>query len=191
MAGEPIMKTQLGLVFASVVSIALLVLFGSTDRVPTAAQALTYTIPGYVLQETITVPVNGSLVSSTTVLKTGILYKIRASGTSNVGGLGDGLGDAEYANFSNPPSSLQDNCGGTPDGVDLGIGIDDSNNDNNKFPLWGNYEPNHVYTIDFAGQGSSISLNYHDCAYNDNSGSLTVEIWWSPHQIYLPLVVRN
>ena len=34
-----------------------------------------------------------------------------------------------------------------------------------------------MYTIDFAGQGSSISLNYHDCGYGDNFGSLTVEVW--------------
>ena len=132
---------------------------------------------GYVLQETIIVPVDGSSVSSTMILKSGVLYRIKASGTFYVGGWGDQMGDAEYADLSNPPSSINDNCGGTPDGVDLGIGINDSINDNEKFPSWGNFEPSHVYTIDFAGQGSSISLNYHDCAYNDNFGSLAVEVW--------------
>ena len=106
-----------------------------------------------------------------------MLYKIKASGTFFVGGPGDGLGDAEYAQLEDPPSSLQDNCGWDPNDIDLGIGINDSINDNEKLPSWGNFEPNHVYAIDFAGQASPIGLNYHDCDYGDNSGSLTVEVW--------------
>ena len=124
---------------------------------------------GYVLQETVVMPVDGSSVESTTILKSGVLYKIKASGTFFVGGPGDGSGDAEYAQLEDPPSSLQDNCGWDPNDVDLGIGINDSINDDKKFPSWGNFESNHVYAIHFAGRGSSISLNYHDCGYGDNS----------------------
>ena len=92
---------------------------------------------GYVLQETIIVPVDGSSVSSTMILKRGVLYKIKASGTFFVGGPGDGLGDAEYAQLEDPPSSLQDNCGWDPNAVDLGIGINDNINGNKKFPPGG------------------------------------------------------
>jgi len=171
------MKTRRPTTSEFVAGVVLLVLFLSASNSVIGIYTGDNVIPGYTLQETINVPVNGNLVSSTTVLDSGVTYKIQASGTFNVGGLGDGLGDAEYANFSNPPSSLQDNCGGTPDGVDLGIGINDTVNDNAKFPFWGGFESSHVYTIDFVGQGSSINLNYHDCAYTDNSGSLTVEVW--------------
>jgi len=140
----------------------------------------THLTPSYILQETISVPVDGSSVTSSTLLDKGITYRIRASGTFRAGGPApgfDGLADAEYANFISPPSSLQNNCGGSPSDVDLGIGINDTVDDNNKFPSWGAYDPSHVYTIDFVGQGMSISLKYHDCNYWDNVGSLVVEIF--------------
>jgi hypothetical protein len=87
------------------------------------------------------------------------------------------LADAEYADFSNIPSSLQNNCGYSPSGVDLGIGINDQVNDNNKLPFWGDYDPSHVYTVDLVGQGMPITVNYHDCDYHDNSGSLRVDVF--------------
>ena len=131
---------------------------------------------GYVLQETISVPVDGSSVRSTP-LAAGANYKIRASGTFTVGGNGDGRGDAEYANFIDPPGSLQDVCGLGSFGEDLGLGIDDAVNDSRKSPYWGSYSPTHEYTTGVGGTGASISLNYHDCNYADNRGSLTVEIF--------------
>lgn len=131
----------------------------------------------FALQETIIVPVDGSSALSTTTLEIGVVYQIRASGTFFVGGPGDMLGDAEYAQFNNPPSSLQNHCGGDPNDVDLGIGINDNVIDNVKVPFWGDYEPSHVYAINFVGEGSPINLNYHDCSYVDNSGSLMVEVW--------------
>jgi hypothetical protein len=133
--------------------------------------------PGYVLQETIIVPVDGSVVMSASTLAAGVSYKVRASGTFAVGGPGDGQGDAEYANFSNPPGSLQDACGAGSAGEDLGIGINDTVNDSKKFPGWGVYSATHQYTIDARGTGARIQLNYHDCVYQDNNGSLTVEIF--------------
>ncbi len=123
------------------------------------------------LQETITVPVDGSVRTSTTTLQAGVAYQIRASGTFFIGGPGDGLADAEYANFLAP----QDTC--TGGGFDLGIGINSSGNTPTKFPFWGTYVVTHVYTINFVGQGQPITLLYHDCGPSDNSGSLTVEIF--------------
>ena len=140
------------------------------------AEATTHP-PGYVLVETIVVPVDGSVVSSATTLAAGVTYKVRASGTFSVGGPGDGRGDAEYANFSNPPGSLQDVCGAGTAGEDLGIGVNDTVNDSRKSPGWGAYDPTHEYTVDAPGTGARLQLNYHDCLYSDNSGSLTVEIF--------------
>jgi hypothetical protein len=127
---------------------------------------------GYALQETVTVLGDGSAISSTTTLGIGVNYKLRVSGTFTVGpGI---LGDAEYAFVG---SFVENNCGNTPAGVDLGIGVDDTANSTAKSPYWGPYDANHVYTIDFLGKGQSITLNYHDCNYLDNVGSLTVEIF--------------
>lgn len=133
--------------------------------------------PGYVLQETVIVPVTGSVVSSVTALAPGARYKIRTSGTFTVGGPGDGQGDAEYANFTSPPASLQDVCGAGTLGEDLGIGVNDTAIDTSKLPHWGAYSSSHEYTVDAPGTGAPIALNYHDCNYTDNSGSLTVEIF--------------
>jgi hypothetical protein len=76
-------------------------------------------IPGFTLLETITVPVDGSSVVSNTPLDSGVTYRLRASGTFIVGGPGDHTGDAEYADFSNPPASLQDRCGPPLPATDL------------------------------------------------------------------------
>jgi hypothetical protein len=59
---------------------------------------------------------------------------------------------------------------------DPGIGINSSGNTTSKFPSWGPYNPSHVYSIDFVGQGAPITLRVHDCFAGDNVGSLTVEI---------------
>jgi hypothetical protein len=144
----------------------------------TGSEAQSPPIPGFTLLETITVPVNGSSAVSNIALASEVTYKLRASGTFIVGGPGDHLADAEYADFSNPPTSLQDRCGAPLPATDLGIGVNDPNlSATSKVPFWGDFAPDHVYTIDFVGQGALISLNYHDCSYDDNSGALMVEIF--------------
>jgi hypothetical protein len=127
--------------------------------------------PGYVLKETISVPVDGSVVESQTSLSDGVDYWLRASGVFHTGGPGDGLADAEYADFTNPI----DHC--PVGGVDLGVGINDTVNDASKSPSWGAFEVGHDYVTTVAGEGAPISLDYHDCAYGDNVGALTVEIF--------------
>lgn len=156
----------------AIVAISLSLLSFATE----AAQPAAAPISGYTLLETVTVPVDGSSVWATTSLVNGIIYKVRALGTFNGAGSGN-LGDAEYGNFSNPPGSVEDNCYSDPNGTDLGIGINDTLNDNSKNPHWGAYSASHSYVVELAGQGATIGLNYHDCYYPDNSGSLTVEIW--------------
>ena len=131
------------------------------------------------LLETIKVNSKGKAVTSQNVLASGVTYQIVASGSVQIGG--PGWGDAEFGYSLDPDSGeilYGDNCGNTPSGVDFGIGIDDAVNDNLKYPAWGKFaEYNHVYTVSFQGNGSTISLNYHDCNYEDNFGSFAVEIY--------------
>lgn len=157
---------------------------GGGGAVPTPSPTSGTTPAGFFLQETVPVPVTGGSVFSSTVraggvvsrttLVSGTTYKIRASGTFVIGG--PGFGDAEYA-FDVLNQNEINNCFGLLTGTDIGIGIDDTVNDSSKLPFWGPFDPSHVYTIDFVGLGARIELNYHDCAYGDNSGSLTVEIF--------------
>ena len=124
--------------------------------------------------ETILVPTSGKSVVTTVKLNSGVTYKLKASSTFEIGG--PGYGDAEYA-FSPDSSWAINNCNDSPEGVDVGIGIDDSIIDNHKTPFWGTFDSSHVYTIYFVGQGRPIAFNYHDCNYGDNSGSLEVDIF--------------
>jgi hypothetical protein len=154
----------------------------ATVPVPTDTPTPTDTpvpAPAYIHQETISIPVDGSSVTSSTILENGVTYKIIASGTliaDNRPGVPVGLGDAEYTHF-NIPSGLQSNCFNSPDGVDLGLGINDDIIDNSKTPFWGEYNSSNVYQIRYIGQGLPIRFNYHDCNYADNSGTLIVEIF--------------
>ena len=126
--------------------------------------------------ETITVPVDGSTVISNTVLEIGRRYVLRASGTFVIGGPGDGLADAEYFDFSNPPDSIGDLCLYDPS-CDYGLAINDDFVSDGKSTHWGAFTPPHVYTIDFTGEGAPIRFTYHDTYYDGNVGSLTVEIF--------------
>jgi hypothetical protein len=87
-----------------------------------------------------------------------------------------GFADSEYA-FNSSLSTVIDHCFGLPSEVDFGIGVDDAIIDNVKSPFGGAFDTSHVYVVDLQGLGRPIMLNYHDCFYLDNSGSLTVEIF--------------
>ncbi|HET9232706.1 MAG TPA: hypothetical protein VFP10_01040 [Candidatus Eisenbacteria bacterium] len=126
--------------------------------------------------ETLNVPTDGSIVTSALTLESGTVYQIRASGTFHIGERGDSTADAEYADFSNVPSSVIDNCPDSTLAIDMGIGINDAVNDSLKVPRWGDFRSDHVYTIEFTGAGAPVTFTLHDCNYADNSGSLTVEI---------------
>jgi glucose/arabinose dehydrogenase len=132
---------------------------------------------GYTFVERLTVPVDGSSITSIKPLESGVVYKIRASGTFASSGTDDGLADAEYTGFSDPTQSPQDMCSDATQLVNLGIGINDAVIDQDTAPFWGDFNPTHVYTIDFIGQGAPITLNYHDCNVTDNTGVLKIEIF--------------
>jgi len=125
--------------------------------------------------EKISVPVDGSSVKSTNVLEVGMNYKLRASGTFTIGG--PGFADAEYA-FGD--GNIYDHCNNDPFEVDLGISVDaiGMGLERGMGWDWGRYKSDHVYVVDFIGEGESITLSYRDCFYPDNSaGDLSVEIF--------------
>ena len=99
-------------------------------------------IPGYILQETLLVPVSGSSVTSQTTLLQGITYKLKAVGTARIDvsvlfGAYE-QGDAEYAfdysgGFFSFPSA--DNCFFPP--IDIGLAVNNTVNGDAKNPFWG------------------------------------------------------
>lgn len=129
------------------------------------------------LVETIQLPVDGSSVTSRTILKQNGSFRLRVSGTAVIGGSGDLLTDAEYGVFSantNPLNHCYDAQGGTDLGVAIG-GVDITSK--TKAPNWGSYNSDHVYLTYLIGAGTPIILSYHDCDHSDNRGFLTVEIF--------------
>lgn len=111
---------------------------------------------------------NGDMTKTGIVSEIGKKYFIRISGTFRIGGPGDGLADAEFADFSNPPYSLLDY---TDDGDDLGVTV------NGVKPRYGAYSPSHIYTYSFTGDGSIIRFAYFDIGYGYNFGTLKVELF--------------
>ena len=133
--------------------------------------------PNYQALETILVPADGTPRTSSTVLQNGVTYKIMVSGTVNVGGAGSGTADAEFADFSDTPTSLLDNCtNSASEQVDIGLAINDTQLDGSKMPNWGEFNTGHVYRIDYVGTGAPITLGFHDCDYSDNNGNLVAQI---------------
>jgi hypothetical protein len=142
-------------------------------------------IPGYTLQETMLVPVTGSSVVSQTTLLQGVLYKLKAVGTAQtqVNAL-PGFGvyeqsDAEYAfDFSSSFPFFPNDVDHCPiPSVDIGLAVNDTNNNAAKTPYWGNYNTAHIYTTNITGTGAPISVNYHNCTYLGSQGLLTVQIF--------------
>jgi hypothetical protein len=132
---------------------------------------------GDALAQQFSVPADGTQVTSMTLVS-GVGYKIRASGTVNLGsGLGTNDGDADYVFDDSHTTVLDLACGGS---VDIGLGINDTTIDATTSPDWGPLSATHNYTIDFTGAGTALTFQYMDCNYGDNSGSLTVRIFAPP-----------
>jgi hypothetical protein len=129
--------------------------------------------PSFVVIETLTVPVDGSSVSSTTILASSDTYRLNASGAITVGGVGDMRGDAEYHDFSNPTDTNNLN------GQDYGISIDHPVI-GQKVTRWGPYVTSHIYETDFTGRDQTLSANLHDGDYANNIGTLTLKILRKP-----------
>jgi len=128
----------------------------------------------YSVVEVLIVSCDGTIETSTTVLSLGTTYKLRASGTCQVGttdGVTPILSDAEYFDFGDPKDIFM----GDPP-IDRGVAINDNVVDDVGPPQWGAYAIGHVYEVDFVGLGATIDARFYDAAFDNNTGSITVEI---------------
>jgi hypothetical protein len=131
-----------------------------------------------VLLETLTVPADGSLIASVTVLRLGVQYRLVATGSCvEATGGGGWSADAEYYWKKSQPQSPSDFA----NLVDVGLAVDDPLIDAIRTPRWGDYQgEDHTYEVTFTGIDLPISAQFHDDYYPDNDGSLSLEIH-GPH----------
>ena len=135
----------------------------------------TGTTPTHV--ETVTVPSDGSSVTSTNVLESGATYLLEASGTyiywPSCPEFAPCTADAKHSHrpsTSYGPGWISGDALPSPWTNYLEILIDST-------PVaWGVYNDDHVYTITHTGTGNTVGFNMLDSGYGDNSGSLTVDI---------------
>jgi hypothetical protein len=121
------------------------------------------------LLETLQIPSDGSKVSSTIALQNGASYKIIVSGIySTASPVQSNQQDAMYASHDNWATHLTGQSGLYIDRWTLGS------------KQWGNYDPDHIYQYTLTGNGSKINFYINDPSYNDNAGSLTVQILGTP-----------
>jgi hypothetical protein len=121
----------------------------------------------------LSVPANGDSVK-TPVLARGQRYLFRVS--SYIRDEDWGL-DAEYYFRRDDPTNPAEIYDACFDGTDVGLSIDDALLDGDKSPRWGAYTAEHNYERKVIGEGERARLRLHDCRYEENTGSLTVEIF--------------
>lgn len=120
--------------------------------------------------ETLTVPCSGTSVTSTTVLTSTGQYHLRASTECIANTINSSASDAEYFGYN--VNQFSDSASG----VDNGISIDSTTPGDTRTPRWGNYTNTHVYEVPWTGGNATITANYWDSNYGNNSGSLKLEI---------------
>jgi len=136
-----------------------------------------------VLLDTITVNSDSVGICSSVSLQEGKEYILKANGTYIFAGWTDaGIADAKY---SLRPAGICNDTGST-DWISgdnlvacygkhyLELLVDGDHQ------AWGEFNPAHTYSIDYTGDGSTVCFSILDTSYGDNSGSLTVEIYWIP-----------
>jgi hypothetical protein len=124
--------------------------------------------------ESLSVPADGTVITSTTTLAAGVRYQLRASGVMYISPYADAEYFFDLPDGPSTASQLHDLC---DDNVtDCGLAVDDPVVNGLKQPRWGAYQPDHVYTIDFIGLGAPITSNVHDDYYPNNTGMLTLDI---------------
>lgn len=145
---------------------------GATDAAPLPPDAAPVEP---VLLETLTIQATGEIARSTVVLEAGASYRLVASGVVDIKD-GDYSSDADYWWGNGTPWLVGNSSGG----VDIGLAIDDTTIDDNRSPDWGDYAGSHVYETTMAGTGATLTAQFHDPNYGNNSGSMTLEIWGPP-----------
>jgi hypothetical protein len=134
--------------------------------------------------ETVLVPVREKVsVASRMKSDLGAVYLLQAAGEVQVGGPRH-MGDAEFHDYRADGTGFNE---GEND-VDFGVGVDEpiigAGHDPRRYK-WGEYRPDHVYYLLYAGTGAAIGFNYHDTGgksgvFKDNEGSLPIRIFAVP-----------
>ena len=135
------------------------------------------------LIETVDVPSNKATASnSTATLESGKSYCFKAIGWAYAGDTIDF--DAKYSitNRITGDTWTDDVSGYTSHGPELlDLFVNGSSVD------WGAYSADHVYSLDFVGDGSTVDFLINDIHYPNNTGSLAVEIYEACDPSALPL----
>jgi hypothetical protein len=150
--------------------------------------------PGWTLVETLFVsavgPGTNTPVVSSSVLVPGLTYLIEASGTYFAGGAGryDIRADAEYSEDAYqranglPWTDLVRNYEGYGEGL-LELKVDGA------FVEWGDFNANHVYTLQRTGSGDPLTLEFqiYDIYAQNNTGGLCATLFFCPPTVvWLP-----
>ncbi|MBW1744341.1 MAG: hypothetical protein JRJ47_13075 [Deltaproteobacteria bacterium] len=158
--------------------ISALLVFVALSLTPIAANSAP---PAWVLLETFAVDADGTVATSTETLVDGWLYRFEVSGRYSAGA--NITADAEYS--SGPDSYAWD------DFVEkyevhgeclLELTVDGG------CVEWGPYDPEHVYTMDYTGAGSTVDFQIYDIYSPNNTGSLTVKIYAQPLKVSTAII---
>jgi hypothetical protein len=153
-----------------------------------------YIVPSPFLVDELIIDAKGAV--SCVALVDGESYKLKASGTYfyrtdgiseadaewayRIPGEGLGYGDGEWVKGDvgapgiNPYPSVLGLDVSKFAGPTIGVLSSYQNID------WGNYSETHNYEAMVTGEGGDFCLGIYDSAYGDNSGAVTVEVWWMP-----------
>jgi hypothetical protein len=149
--------------------------------------------PGYMHMETLFVSAVGTgpntPVVSSSALVPGMTYLIETSGTYFAGGTGtyDIRADAEYSEDAYqrangvPWTDLVRNYEGYGEGL-LELKVEGG------FVEWGDFNPEHVYTLSWTGSGDplALELQLYDIYAQNNTGGLCAALFCPPTVVWLP-----
>ncbi len=127
---------------------------------------------GYALQETLEVPVTGTVVTSSLPLAAGQTYLIVATGTF---GLQSGYAaDAGHWYSTTDPDAYGTSFAGVTYGVALGDATNPSALAVSNWGLWD--ATDHSYTLAYAGDGNALSFQFDAAAYPGASGVEPIQV---------------
>ena len=132
----------------------------------------------WTLVETVTIQTaSTTAASSMTTFASGVTYRLRVSGSFTCTTYG-APADAEYwIDTNTSPTTPLDTAPTMNGSVDFGLAIDDLSVNSTKTPHWGAYASNHIYEALYTGRGQPLQALLYDSQYNNNSGTLKLEIY--------------